>query len=37
MELMQEKVQKFTRTTLPRGLCAIKGGELSHSVAPLSG
>jgi len=37
MGLMHEKVQKLTRTTLPRGLRAVKGCELSHSVAPLCG
>src|SRR5208337_128141 len=34
MELMQEKVQKLTRTTCPRRPAVVKGGELSHVVAP---
>src|SRR5262249_18785219 len=32
--LMQEYVQKFTSTTFPRSVLPVRGGELSHSMAP---
>ena len=33
---MQEKVQNWTTTTLPRRPAGVSGSELSHAVAPPS-